>query len=118
MMHGGFAELDLDDLIDEDLPPSTVRTPGSATFHVEDKMTALFVSATWQLVATVTDNRGTVTTIAQSTEQPSAHSVAFMQRWARATIRNNKKQLRKMGVDVEATYLKWGGILEDLEETG
>ena len=117
MMHG-FAELDLDDLIDEDPPPSTVRTPGSAAFHVEDKMTALFVSATWQLVATVKDIKGVVTVIAQSTEQPKAHSAAFLQRWARAAIRNNKRQLRKLGVDVEATYLRYGGDLEDLEETG
>jgi hypothetical protein len=116
-MHTQFGELDLDDLIDEDPPPSTKRMPGSATFDVEDKMTALFVSATWQLIATVKDKQGD-TIIAQSTEMPKAHSDAFMKRWARQVIRSNQKKLRKMGVDVEATYLRWGGILDDLEETG
>jgi hypothetical protein len=115
-MHTQFGELDLDDLIDEDPPPSTKRMPGSATFDVEDKMTALFVSATWQLVASYKDASG-VTVIAQSTEQPKAHSPAFLKRWGRAVIRQNQKKLRKMGVDVDATYLRFGGILEDLEET-
>ena len=115
-MHTAFGELDLSDLIDEDPPPSTKRMPGSATFEVEDKMSALFYSATWTLVATVSDSRGDVT-IAQSTESKKAHSAAFMKRWTRQVIRMNQKRLRKLGVDVEATYLKWGGELEDLEET-
>jgi|SRR5579863_2392773 len=113
----GEIDLNLDDLIDEDPPPSTQRTPGSATFDVEDKMEALFVSAEWTLIATVKNNLG-VKEIARSTTVPKAHTAPFTKRWTREVIRSNKKKLRKMGVDVEATYAKWGGKLEDLEETG
>lgn len=115
MMHTAFGELNLDDLIDEDPPPSTQRTPGSATLEIEDKMDALFISATWSLIAIARDGRGD-TVLAKSTESQKAHSAAFMKRWTRQVIRSNKKKLRKMGVDVEATYLKWGGDLEDLED--
>jgi len=113
---GSFEELELDDLIDEDPPPSTKRMPGSATLEIEDKTIALFLSATWQLTATVKDSNGKVI-IAQSTESSSAHSQSFMKRWARQVIRSNQKKLRKMGVDVDAVYPQWGGILDDLEET-
>ena len=111
-----FGELDLDDLIDEDPPPSTRRTPGSATFEVEDKMSALFISAEWTLIATVKTNQGDVE-ITRSTTIGKSHTVPFTKRWARQVIRSNQRKLRKMGVDVDATYLKWGGLLEDLEET-
>jgi hypothetical protein len=118
-MHGGFGEidLDLDDLVDEDPPPSTKRLLGSAKLEIEDKMEALFTSATWTLTASVVDNRGK-TVIARSTEGPKAHTRWFTMRWAREAIRSNKRQLRKLGVDVDAAYVLWGGKLEDLEETG
>lgn len=116
-MHGGFGELDLTDLIDEDPPPSTKRNPGSARLDIEDKMVALFTSATWTLMATVIDSRNK-TVITQSTDSQKAHTKWFTQRWAREAIRSNQRKLRKMGVDVEATYSLWGGKLEDLEETG
>jgi hypothetical protein len=117
-MHGGnFGEIDLDDLIDEDPPPSTKRMPGSATFEVEDKEEALFISAEWTIIAKVKDKNGKVV-IAQSTTTSKAHSQAFIKRWTRQVIRSNQKKLRKMGVDVDQVYQDWGGILEDLEETG
>ena len=115
-MHTTFGELNLDDLIDEDPPPSTKRMPGSATFVVEDKMDALFYSATWTLIATVKDSNGEIV-IAQSTESKKAHSAGFLKRWARAWIRTHQRRLRKMGVDVDAVYVGYGGMLEDLEET-
>lgn len=117
MTSGNFGEIDLDDLIDEDPPPSTKRMPGSATFEVEDKEEALFISAEWTLIARVKDANGKII-IAQSTTMKKAHSAAFMKRWTRQVIRSNQKKLRKMGVDVEKVYQDWGGILEDLEETG
>ena len=109
--------VDDDDLIDEDPPPSTRRQPGSAKLEIEDKMDALFTSAEWTLVARVRDNKG-VTIIEQSTVSKQAHSAPFTKRWARQAIRSNQRRLRKMGVDVDAVYLQWGGRLEDLEETG
>ena len=116
-MHTHFGELDLGDLIDEDPPPSTQRTPGSGTLVIEDKMTALFTSATWQMVATVRESNGKVTTIDESTEKPQAHSTTYQKMWARQVIRLNQRELRKLGVDVDSVYLRNGGKLEDLEET-
>ncbi len=115
-MHTQFGELDLDDLIDEDPPPSTKRMPGSATLEVEDKEEALFISAEWTIKATVKDANGKVI-IAQSTTSKKAHTQPFIKRWTRQMIRMNQKKLRKMGVDVEKAYQQWGGLLEDLEET-
>ncbi len=112
----GFGEINLDDLIDEDPPPSTQRTPGSSTLVIEDKMDALFTSAEWTLIATVKQTNGDVI-ITKSTTVPKAHTLPFTKRWARQVIRSNKKRLRRMGVDVDSVYLKWGDILEDLEET-
>jgi hypothetical protein len=116
-MYGdGLAEVDLglDELIDEDPPPSTQRTPGSATLVVDDRYDALFTSATWTLVAKVKNSNGELI-IEQSSPTPTSHTASFIRRWARALIRQNKVKLRKMGVDVEQTYLGWGGIVEDLE---
>jgi hypothetical protein len=109
-------DLNLDDLIDEDPPPSTKRMPGSTSLVIDDRCEALFTSATWTLTGTVKDNSGKgELVIQQSSASPRAHSPWFTRRWARQLIRQNKDRLRKMGVDVEKTYLVWGGILDDLE---
>lgn len=113
-MHPAVDVEDNADLIDEDPPPSTIPTAGSADLEVEDHMDALFLSATWTLVARVKDNRGTLV-LQRSTESNKAHSEAFKKRWTRQFIRQNKARLRRLGVDVESTYKAWGGILEDLE---
>jgi hypothetical protein len=84
---------------------------------VEDKMEALFTSAEWTLVATVKTPQGEVE-ITRSTTIRTTHTQPFTKRWARQVIRSNKRRLRKMGVDVDSTYVSWGGLLEDLEETG
>jgi hypothetical protein len=109
----GDVDLDLEDLIDEDPPPSTRRTPGSADLEVEDKCEALFISATWTLVAVVKDGGGKVV-IEQSTPSSKGHTEAFTKRWVRQLIRVNEERLRRMGVDVEKTYQTWGGVLDDL----
>lgn len=112
-MFSGYGDLDLEGLIDEDPPPSTKRMPGSSTFHVEDKITPLFISATWVLTATVKDNNGEIV-IHKSSDSPTAHTQSFIKRWARQVIRSNKDQLRKMGVDVEKAYQEWDGEVDDL----
>lgn len=103
------------DFVDEDPPPSTQRQPGSATLDIEDKMVALFTSAEWTLVATVRDNKGPKELV-RSTTTLQSHTQPFVKRWARQTIRSNKDKLRRAGVDVDAAYLGWGGVLADLED--
>lgn len=112
-MHTGFAEVDLDPLdlsLDEEAP-ETIPTAGSANLIIEDKCEALFFSAEWTVVARVNGKE-----LARSMAQDHTHTVPFVQRWARQMIRTNKARLRRLGVDVEATYIKWGGILEDLSD--
>jgi hypothetical protein len=114
-MADNLGEIDLDDLIDEDPPPTTRRAPGSSTLVIEDKMAALFTSAEWTLVATVRDSKGDKELVRSSTIT-QAHTQPFIKRWARQVIRANKVQLRRLGVNVETVYLGWGGLLEDLDD--
>ena len=117
-MSGSADDFDLDDLIDEDPPPSTQRTPNSGTLVIEEKMTALFTSATWQMTASVKEQNGNVILVDESTEKAKQHSASYQKMWARQVIRLQQKYLRKLGVNVESAYLRYGGKLEDLEETG
>jgi hypothetical protein len=109
----GFGEMDLDGLEDEE-PPSTRRTPGSATLVIEDQMLALFTSAEWTLVGSVRDRSGEIV-VQTSTTASQAHTQPFIKRWARQLIRSNSDRLRRMGVDVDSVYVQWGGILDDLK---
>lgn len=84
--------------------------PGTADLIIEDKCSALFFSAIWELVATI-DNEE----IARSTESNIAHSRSFTRQWTRQVIRLHYVTLRRAGVDAEAEYIKWGGKLEDLK---
>lgn len=96
---------------DEEPAPETLPNPGSAFLVVEDKCDALFFSATWTLRATVGKH-----VLAESTARDKTHTGPFTKRWTRQMIRSNKARLRRLGVDVEATYLTWGGSLVDLED--
>lgn len=110
-MFNGFGELDFSGLDLDEPPPETLPMAGTAHLKVEDKCEALFITAEWTLIATVgTHEMGRSTTI------PKSHSEAFMKRWTRQLIRQNKARMRRLGVDVEKTYLDWGGLLEDLED--
>lgn len=105
-MHQAFSELDVEE---EEAAPDTVPIPGSSKLVIEDACIQLFISAEWTLTGTVNDvELGRSSTI----KQP--HTVAFTKRWARQLIRQNKERLRRLGVDVPATYVQWGGILADL----
>lgn len=97
--------------IDEEPAPETLPMAGSAHLVIEDKCEALFISAEWTIKATVGKHE-----IAKSTSSSKAHTVPFIKRWARQVIRTNKARLRRLGVDVEAVYVQWGGILEDLDD--
>jgi hypothetical protein len=105
----GFGDIDLISCTDDDEEPDTVPLPGTAHLVVEDKCEALFITAEWTVVATVGAHElGRSTTIKKSHTQP------YIKRWARQLIRQNKVRLRRLGVDVDATYLQWGGLLDDL----
>ena len=90
--------------------PDTVPSPGSAQLVVEDVCQALFTSATWSVVAKVGDH-----VIGSSGDVDHAHSVPFIKRWTRQLIRQNKERLRRLGVDVPATYTSFGGPVTDLD---
>lgn len=84
---------------------------GSAALIIEDKYEPMFISATWTIVATVDD-----VTITRSNPNPTgAHSPAFIKRWSRQMIRTRYEDLRRLGVDADAEYVKWGGDLKDLK---
>ena len=108
----GFGMLDFSGYIEsDDDEPETVPSPGSAHLVVIDKCEALFISATWAIVATVGKHE-----LGRSTSIDKTHSDAFIKRWTRQLIRSNKVRLKRLGVDVPATYLSWGGVLDDLED--
>lgn len=116
-VHRSFAGTDVDDLIDaveEPIPP-TQPSPGQATLVVEDKMDALFISATWTLVARVKSAAGTIVVNTFGPDN-SPHDAAFTRRWVRQYVRQNKRYLRSKGVNVNSTYAKWGGDVGDLED--
>ncbi len=112
MMHGPI-DFDLEQFIacDDDPPPSTVPVPGSAKLDVEDKCAPLFLTAEWTIIATVGPHE-----LGRSTTIQKSHSPAFVKRWTRQLIRMNKARLKRLGVDVSATYQQWGGRLEDLDD--
>lgn len=112
----GFGDLDFSGIgcLDADVEepaPDTVPLPGSAHLVVEDKYMPLFTSAEWVIIATVGEHE-----IGRSTAKGCAHTDPFVKRWTRQLIRSNRARLRRLGVDVEKTYLQWGGILEDLDD--
>jgi len=110
-MIGGAGDIDFGLSSDDEDPPETLPTPGSAHLVIEDKCDALFFSAEWSILATVGKH-----VLAKSTPRGSTHMGPFIKRWTRQVIRSNKARLRRLGVDVEATYLSWGGVLEDLDD--
>lgn len=111
-MFSGFGELDFSGMgLDEEPPPETLPMAGSAHLVVEDKYEPLFTTAEWTVIATVGQHE-----LARSTPRAQAHGEAFVKRWTRQFIRSNKARLRRLGVDVEKTYVDWGGILEDLDD--
>lgn len=109
MIYNGFSELDLE-LCDENAP-ETLPTIGSATLTIVDRCDALFYTAEWTVTATVGEKE-----LAKSKPTDKSHSEAYIKRWTRQMIRLNKVRLRRLGVDVEKTYVEWGGILEDLDD--
>lgn len=113
----GYGDIDLNDLIDEDPPPSTKRLSGSAELVIIDRCDALFISATWTLVASTKDERG-MHVIQQTEPSDVAHSASFIRRWSRSLVRMKLAELRRAGVDVEKTYVSLGGDLSDLDGMG
>lgn len=120
-MHGGFGEIDLDFgnignvMCDDEPAPETLPTPGSATLKVEDKEEALFITAEWTVVATVIGTKGKHE-LGRSTTIKKSHTAPYIKRWTRQLIRQNQARLVRLGVDVPATYLQWGGLLDDLTD--
>lgn len=109
-MFSGFGDLDFSGLEDQEAP-ETLPTAGTAHLKVEDKHEVLFFTADWTLVATVGQHE-----FGRSTASRSAHTDAYKRCWVRQLIRENKARMRRLGVDVERTYLDWGGFLSDLED--
>ena len=109
-MFNGFGDLDFNGF-DEEPPPETFPMPGTAHLKVEDKYQPLFTTAEWTIIATVGHHE-----IGRSSTIPRAHTEPFIKRWTRQLIRTHKARLRRLGVDVEATYVQWGGLLDDLED--
>lgn len=104
--------IDLDQFIacdDDEDSPITKPMGGPMLLVVEDKEVQLFTSADWTLVATVGPHE-----IGRSTTNDKAHTAPYTRRWTRQLIRTNQARLRRLGVDVETAYMKWGGALDDL----
>lgn len=110
--------IDYSDLIDEDPPPSTQRTPGSASLVVHDRCEPLFISATWTLEAHVVRADGTHTLIDTSSPSATARTVNEIKRWSRHLMKRKKSQLWKLGVDVGKAYALCDGDPLDLEDVG
>ena len=112
-MFSGLSDLDFSGFgqVGEEPEPETVPVPGSAHLVVEDKCEALFVTADWTIVAKVGEHE-----LGRSSTIKQAHTRPFIKRWVRHLIRQNKARLRRLGVDVPATYTQWGGVLADLDD--
>ena len=108
-MFNGFGDLDFSGF--DEPAPETLPMAGTAHLKIEDKCEALFLTAEWTLIATVGTHE-----MARSTTIQKAHSEAYKKRWTRQVIRQNKARMRRLGVDVEQTYVDWGGALEDLDD--
>jgi hypothetical protein len=94
---------------DENQVP-TLPPPGIAQLIVEDKSLMLFLTVEWTITARV----GSFV-IARSTVASQSHSTPEMRRWARQLIRSRYVAIRRMGVDVDAAYVGYGGELDDLD---
>jgi hypothetical protein len=101
-----FSEFD-DDLNQNDRP--TWPPPGSADLVIVDQYEALFYSATWTIVASV---NGEIIHTSREAHQP--HDQLFIKRWSKQFVRIHYSQLRELGVDADAEYVKFGGNLDDL----
>lgn len=101
-----FAEFENLD-IEDDKP--TWPSPGSGTLKIEDKCEALFISATWKVVATV---NGKV--FSETWESAKPHDQSFIKNWSLQLLKDNYEKLRSLGVDVEGHYKKLGGNVDDL----
>lgn len=95
--------------LDFDEEEENYAPAGSAELIIEHKQFALFLTSEWKIIARVGEKHIAVT---DSIDHP--HSKEFIKRWTLSTIRTNKEQLKKLGVDVEKTYLKFGGNIYDL----
>jgi hypothetical protein len=103
--YGFFGSLGIDE--DEDDYQDAMK--GSAELIIKDEEFPLFITSEWKLTARVNDKYIAVT---DPIDHP--HSKDFIKRWSLSTIRTNKKQLKKLGVDVEKYYLSLGGKLFEL----
>lgn len=102
--YGFFGSLGLDE--DDDYQDAM---KGSAELIIKDEEFPLFITSEWKLTARVNDKYIAVTDLI---DHP--HSKDFINRWSLSIIRTHKKDLKKLGVDVEKYYLSLGGKLIDL----
>ena len=86
--------------------------PGDGILHIYDDYQPLFTSATWSVTAKL---NGKV--ISNTVPATKPHDPRFIKRWAQFFIRNKKDWLRDVGVNVFEEYEKWGGKVEDLNES-
>ena len=100
---------DLYDQDDEDLIDTI--PPAAASFEVMDECEALFTSAEWIVRARV---NGEI--YWESKPYKQAHTPGFVKAWARSCLRQNEKELKQLGVDVEAAYVLQGGVAADLKK--
>lgn len=84
---------------------------GDGILHIYDDYKPLFTSATWSVTAKL---NGKIITNTIPIDKP--HDQRFINKWAQYLIRNRKKWLRDLGVDVFSEYVKWGGRVEDLND--
>ena len=83
--------------------------PGIRSVVIEDRCEPLFTSATWTMVI---DAEGTI--VASSASDAKPHSVETLCDWAKQAIRERYAELRQLGVDADAEYIRLGGNAKDL----
>jgi len=85
---------------------------GDGVLHIYDDYQPLFTSATWSVTAKLNGKM-----IINTVPSQKPHDERFIKKWAQYVIRNRKQWLRDVGVDVFSEYIKWGGNVEDLNES-
>jgi len=84
---------------------------GDFTVEVYDNYQPMFTSATWSVTVKI---NGKIVTSSLPVDKP--HSINFINRWGRQVIRDHKKWMKSIGVNIEAEYRRLGGDPEDLNE--
>lgn len=87
----------------------TWPSPGTADLEIVEDCEPLFTSCSWIIKAKVNN-----AVVYESGPSDHPFDRAYIKQWARSVIRKHQLTLRQKGVDVEAIYVSFGGILKDL----